>query len=374
MTFSPTQIRAAAWTSIAVVTWLLLTLLAPVLMPFLLAAVLAYALHPWVERMRLRRVPRWLGAGLAISLLMLVLLAVVLLIVPVITKQVPLLRDQVPALLERLNDWVVPLAARFGVDARVDVSVVREGLRSLISGHEGELVEGVLSSLRIGGSAAAAVVGNLFLMPIVAFYLLLDWDNLVQRAKGLIPPRWRTSVQSFLDETDEVLGQYLRGQLLVMGILAVIYTVLLALVGLDLALPIGVFTGLAVFVPYLGFGLGMILALLAALLEFQSILGVALVAGVYMLGQVIESMYLTPRLLGERIGLHPIAVIFALLAFGHLFGFVGVLIALPASAVLLVAIRRARNEYLKSDLYLDKAPAEAAAPLALPPTSEGKDA
>ena len=181
-------------------------------------------------------------------------------------------------------------------------------------------------------------------------------------------------MQSFLDETDEVLGQYLRGQLLVMGILAVIYTVLLALVGLDLALPIGVFTGLAVFVPYLGFGLGMILALLAALLEFQSILGVALVAGVYMLGQVIESMYLTPRLLGERIGLHPIAVIFALLAFGHLFGFVGVLIALPASAVLLVAIRRARNEYLKSDLYLDKAPAEAAAPLALPPTSEGKDA
>lgn len=374
MTFSPTQVRAAAWTSIAVVTWLLLTLLAPVLMPFLLAAVLAYALHPWVERMRLRRVPRWLGAGLAISLLMLVLFAVVLLIVPVITKQVPLLRDQVPALLERLNDWVVPLAARFGVDARVDVSVVREGLRSLISGHEGELVEGLLSSLRIGGSAAAAVVGNLFLMPIVAFYLLLDWDKLVLRAKGLIPPRWRENVQSFLDETDEVLGQYLRGQLLVMGILAVLYTVLLALVGLDLALPIGVFTGLAVFVPYLGFGLGMILALLAALLEFQSILGVALVAGVYMLGQVIESMYLTPRLLGERIGLHPIAVIFALLAFGHLFGFVGVLIALPASAVLLVAIRRARNEYLKSDLYLDKAPSGAAAPLALPPTSEGKDA
>lgn len=374
MTFSPTQIRAAAWTTIAVVTWLLLTLLAPVLMPFLLAAVLAYAMHPWVERMRERRIPRWLGASLAISLLMLVLLAVVLLIVPVITKQVPLLRDQVPALLERLNDWVVPLAARFGVNAQVDVAVVREGLKSLVSGNEGQLVEGLLSSLRIGGSAAAAVVGNLFLMPIVAFYLLLDWDKLVQRAKGLIPPRWRASVQSFLDETDEVLGQYLRGQLLVMGILAVLYTVLLALVGLDLALPIGVFTGLAVFVPYLGFGLGLILALLAALLEFQSVLGVALVAGVYMLGQVIESMYLTPRLLGERIGLHPIAVIFALLAFGHLFGFVGVLIALPASAVLLVAIRRARNEYLKSDLYLDESSAKPAVTLALPPSAEGKDA
>ena len=372
MTFTPTQIRAAVWTTIAVVSWLLLTLLAPVLMPFLLAAVIAYVLHPLVEWLRARRVPRWLGAGLAISLLMLVMLAVVLLIVPVITKQVPLLRDQVPDLLERLNDWVVPFAGRFGVDVQVDVTVVREGLKSLISGHEGELVEGLLSSLRIGGSALAAVIGNLFLMPIVAFYLLLDWNNLVQRSKGLIPPRWRENVQSFLDETDEVLGQYLRGQLVVMGLLAVLYTVLLVLV--DLALPIGVFTGLAGFVPYLGFGLGLVLALLAALLQFQTVLGVALVFGVYMVGQAIESMYLTPRLLGERIGLHPIAVIFSLLAFGHLFGFVGVLIALPASAVLLVAIRRARNEYFKSELYLDEAPAQATPPLALPPSSNGGEA
>ena len=221
------------------------------------------------------------------------------------------------------------------------------------------------SSLRIGGSALAAVFGNLVLTPIVAYYLLLDWTNLVERSKGLIPPRWRANVQSFLDETDEVLGQYLRGQLLVMGVLAVFYTIALALVGLKLALPIGVFTGLAVFIPYLGFGLGLVMGLLAAVLQFQAVLGVALVAGVYGVGQVLESMYVTPRLLGERIGLHPIAVIFALMAFGHLFGFVGVLIALPASAVLLVAIRRARKGYLASDLYLDKPapPAAAAAPL-----------
>ena len=198
-----------------------------------------------------------------------------------------------------------------------------------------------------------------------AYYLLLDWANLVERAKGLIPPRWRAGVQSFLDETDEVLGQYLRGQLLVMAVLAVFYTVGLALVGLKLALPIGVFTGLAVFIPYLGFGLGLVLALLAAVLQFQTVLGVALVGAVYAVGQVVESMYVTPRLLGERIGLHPIAVIFALMAFGHLFGFVGVLIALPASAVLLVAIRRAKAQYLASDMYLHGAPRAAApAPVA----------
>jgi len=372
MTFTPTQIRAAAWIAIAVASWLLLALLAPVLMPFLLAAVLAYVLHPLVERLHARRVPRWLGAGLSIASVMLVLVSVVLLIVPVITQQVPLLREQVPKLLEQINTWLLPLAARFDIDLQIDVTLVREWLRTLISGHESELIEGLLSSLRIGGSALAAVVGNLFLMPIVAFYLLLDWSRLVERTKNLIPPRWRLSVQSFLDETDDVLGQYLRGQLLVMGILAVGYTVALALVGLKLALPIGVFTGLAVFVPYLGFGLGLVLALLAALLQFQTLMGVALVGGVYLVGQVVESMYLTPRLLGERIGLHPIAVIFALLAFGHLFGFVGVLVALPASAVLLVAIRRARNEYFKSELYLDDVPAQPASQLVLPPSNGGE--
>jgi len=363
MTFTSNQIRAASWGLIAVVIWLLLSLLAPVLMPFVLAAVLAYALHPLVEWLHLRRIPRWLGAGLAIAMLTLVVLAVVLLIVPVITKQMPLLREQVPVLLENINVWLVPVLGRFGVELQVDVSLVREWLQKLISSHESEFVDGLLSSLRIGGSALAAVFGNLVLAPIVAYYLLLDWNGLVQRSKVLIPPRWLPATQRFLDETDAVLGQYLRGQLLVMGLLAVLYTIGLALVGLKLALPIGVFTGLAVFVPYLGFGLGLVVALLAAVLQFQSLMGVALVAGVYMVLQVVESMYVTPRLLGERIGLHPISVIFALMAFGQLFGFFGILVALPASAVLLVAARRAKDSYLASRLYREAstaAPAPAA--------------
>ena len=353
MNLTPNQLRTSAWLGLATLLALLLWLLAPVLMPFVLAGVLAYALHPLVEKLAARRVPRWLGAGVAIVVLMLLALGVLLLIVPVITKQVPLLKEQVPLLLERMNDSLVPLAARFGLDVAVDVEQVRTWLRGLVSGHEEELLQGLLASLRIGGSAFAAVLGNLLLTPMVAYYLLLDWAGLVQRFKSLIPPRWRDKTESFLNETDEVLGQYLHGQLLVMAVLAVLYTVGLALAGLKLALPIGVFTGLAVFVPYLGFGLGLIMALLAALLQFQSLAGVALVAAVYGVGQLIESLYLTPRLLGDRIGLHPIAVIFALMAFGHLFGFVGVLIALPVSAVLLVALRRARNGYLASDLYRD---------------------
>jgi predicted PurR-regulated permease PerM len=181
--------------------------------------------------------------------------------------------------------------------------------------------------------------------------LLMDWSRLVEAVVALVPPRLREGYLSFIGEADAVLGQYLRGQLLVMLILALFYSAGLALFGLDLALPIGLFSGLAVFVPYLGFGVGMVLALMSGLLQFGSIKALVMVATVYGLGQMVESFYLTPRLVGERIGLHPLAVIFALLAFGQLFGFVGVLVALPASAVLLVAIRRLRASYIASVLY-----------------------
>ncbi|MDO9612070.1 MAG: AI-2E family transporter [Serpentinimonas sp.] len=371
MLLTPSQLRVLAWVGLAVVAWLLLGLLAPVLTPFLVAAVLAYVLHPAVERLHQHGLPRWLGAGLALTLLVLVLLAVLLLIVPVITHQVPLLRDQIPLLLERFNVWVAPWATRLDLDLQIDVAMVREQLQRLITGDEGRWVEYLLSSLRIGGSALLAVLGFLVLTPIAAFYLLLDWDWLVENVKLLVPPRWRTSTQGFLDETDQVLGQYLRGQLLVMSSMAVFFTVGLMLVGLDLALPIGVFTGMAMFVPFLGFGVGMVLGLLAALLQFGTLWGVLLVGAVFMLGQVLESMYLTPRVLGGRIGMHPIAVIFALMAFGHLFGFVGVLIALPVSAVLVVALRRLQALYQSSALYTDgmvpTLPAAAAAPASATP-------
>jgi predicted PurR-regulated permease PerM len=362
MPLTPTQTRALGWLALAVAAWWLLALLAPVLTPFVVAAVVAYALRPgggWLER---HSVPPVLGAALAIVVLMLVLLAVALMIVPVVTRQLPLLRDQLPLLLDHFNGWIGPVAGRWGVELQVDVELVRSLTRQLVSGHESDLFDGLLSSLRIGGSALAAVLGNLVLMPIVAYYLLLDWDRLTGRLMALVPPRWRAATDGFLSDTDEVLGQYLRGQLAVMGLLALFYAGALALAGLQLALPIGVFTGLAVFVPYLGFGLGLVLGLLAAALQFQSLVGVAWVAGVYALGQLLESFLLTPRLVGERIGLHPLAVILALMAFGHVLGFVGVLIALPASAVLLVAVRRLQAWYLGSTLYTHGNAGDAAPP------------
>lgn len=353
MTFTPTQIRFAAWTALAVVAVMVLVLLAPVLSPFVLGTVLAYVLLPLVDRATRWGFPRWASALLALLWVALLVVAVMLLIVPVITQQVPLLREQVPALLERANAVLAPWAQRLGMPVQIDVAMVREWFTQMVSGHGSDLFEQAFASLRIGGSAVLALLGNAVLAPMVAFYLLVDWHGLMARLRRLLPPRWLAGVDAFLLETDAVLGEYLRGQILVMLVLAVLYSVGLALVGLDLALAIGVFTGLAVFVPYIGFGVGLVLGTFAALLEFQSWTGVLAVWAVFGLGQFLESFVLTPRLLGERIGLHPLVVIFALMAFGHLLGFVGVLIALPASAVLLVVLRLAVRRYQQSELYTD---------------------
>ncbi len=358
MQFTKTQKTAAAWGAIAAASVLVVWLLGPVLTPFVVAAVLAYALTPLVNKLDRTfggKTPRILAVIIVELLFIIAVLAICLLIVPILAKEIPLLREQLPILAERVNAWAAPLLKSFGINIAWDVASVKAFVLKYLNANVDDGISAVLSSLKVGGSVALALIGNAILIPVALFYLLMDWENFVSRAVGLVPPRMRTAFDGFMNEADEVLGQYLRGQMLVMLVLAVFYTIGLALFGLDLALPIGVFTGLAIFIPYIGFGIGLILALLAGLLEFASIKAVVMVAVVYGAGQFIESLFLTPRLVGERIGLHPLAVIFALLAFGQLFGFVGVLIALPASAVLLVAIRRIQSKYLASDLYRSKA-------------------
>ena len=348
---SPHQRTTLVWCALALGAALLLWLLAPVLTPFVVAAVLAYALHPAVEVLVARRVPRLAAVIVVEVLAILLLLALLLLLVPVIAKELPLLREQIPLLIERINTSLTPWLAQHGIHVALDSASIKAFVLKALDANLEDWVATALASARIGGSALLALLGNAFLMPVVLFYLLADWNHLVQRVQDLIPPALRERVLGFLDECDTVLGQYLRGQLIVMAALAVYYSAALALAGFDLALPVGLFTGLAVFIPYLGFGVGLALALLAGVLQFGSWYAVGAVAAVYGTGQLLESFVLTPRLVGERIGLAPLAVIFALLAFGHLFGFVGVLIALPVSAVLLVALRRARNAYLASRLY-----------------------
>lgn len=354
MQFTPTQKYAASWLLIALLAALSLWLLGRVLTPFVVAAVLAYALTPLVDRLDALgrgRMPRVIAVAIVELLLILALVLLMLMVVPIMAKEVPLIREQLPFLFDKLNATLAPWLEQWGISLPLDLASIKAQLARYLSANFEEALGSVFSSLRVGGGVAIIVVGYAVLVPVALFYLLLDWKQLVARVLELVPPRARSSVDSFTEEADQVLGQYLRGQLLVMLTMAVFYSTGLALFGLDLALPIGVFTGLAMFVPYVGFGIGLVLAIVAGILQFASIKALVMVATVYGAGQVIEGFYLTPRLVGKRIGLHPLVVIFALLAFGQLFGFVGVLVALPASAVLFVAIRRLRDGYMGSKLY-----------------------
>jgi predicted PurR-regulated permease PerM len=352
MTLTAAQRQTATWAALGALAILLVWLLGPVLTPFLIAAVFGYVLHPLVERLAARRVPRVLAVTLVEVTAIVVVLAVILLIVPILSKQLPLLRAQIPLLADRLNTGLAPLLANFGINVALDTASIKAFVLKYLDANVDDSIATALSSARIGGSIVLAVLGNAFLVPMVLFYLLLDWMNLTERIRSLVPPRMRERVHGFVQECDDVLGQYLRGQLLVMLVLAVYYSVALALFGFELAVPVGVFTGLAVFIPYVGFGFGLVLALISGVLQFSGWYGLIAVAVVYGFGQFFESFFLTPRLVGERIGMSALTVIFALLAFGHLFGFVGVLLALPVSAVLVVAVRRVRASYVASELYL----------------------
>lgn len=354
--------RLAAWSGVALVAVVVFWLLAPVLAPFVIAAVMAYVLHPLVLRLEgvsRGRLPKVLAVLMVEALAILALLGILLLLVPILVKELPLLQQQLPLLLDRLGDALNPLLTQLGLNVSLDLRDLKAQLVGYLGANREDWWAPLMSSIKLGGSVALALIGYAVLVPVALFYLLHDWTRLVSGVIELVPPAWRGTFDSFMQESDTVLGEYLRGQLLVMLALAVFYSVGLRLFGLDLALPIGLFTGLAVFVPYLGFGLGLVLALLAGLLQFASGQAVIMVAVVFGLGQLIESFVLTPRLVGERIGLHPLAVILALMAFGQVLGFVGVLIALPASAVLLVALRRLRRQYLQSDLYQNSGASEA---------------
>jgi len=352
MLLTPALKHALIWLAIGVVALWLIWLLGSILMPFLVGITLAYVLHPLVEKLKRRRIPRALGAALAIIVAVGLFVGLFLLLVPVLSQIVPLIREKFPLLLQTMVNWGTPLLARFDLHIQFDPASVQQTLSKYLSTHGEDWAALLLRSASTGGIGLLVLLGNLTLIPVVAFYLLLDWGQTLERLSALIPPRHRDAVLRFFNDCDIILGQYLRGQLLVMLILAFYYSAGLAIAGFKLALPVGIFTGLAVFVPYVGFGLGLLLALLTGALQFLSWYGVIAVAVVYGIGQLIESLYVTPKFVGESIGLHPLLVIFILLAFGNLFGFWGILLALPAGALLLVVARRLLSWYRQSALFV----------------------
>lgn len=354
--FTTQQKQTALWIGSWLLVMILMVLLGPILTPFVVAAILAYILNPAVESMcewhiRGWYIPRPLAVVAVVAAMIAAIIALVFIVVPVVQEQLPLLRDQIPGFLVRMNEVLSPWLQKLHIDIDLDPANVKQIISDQFSASKEWMWSSVLASAKVGGTALLAWVSMIILLPVVLLYLLLDWRKLKHIVVSAIPPRWSSKMSGMAQEVDALMAQYLRGQFSVMFVLAAYYSMALGLADFDAALPLGIITGVLAFIPYVGFGLCLVLALVAGFLQFAGWEGVLWVALIYSVGQALESFILTPRLVGKSIGLHPLVVIFALLAFGQVFGFVGVLLALPSSAILSVVFKHLIKQYVNSDFY-----------------------
>ncbi len=338
--------------AVAAFSALLLYFLAPVLTPFLIAALLAYLGDPLVDRLEAHKFSRSAAVITVFSALSLVLLLVVIILLPMLQQELVALVKRIPEYFATLQQTLLPWSEeRLGVDIKaVDIGQVKAAVTSHWQ-QVGGAAAGVLGAVTASSMVLLMVLANLVLIPVVAFYLLRDWDILVRCLHELLPRRFEAGIAQLVKDCDEMLGAFMHGQLLVMLALGTFYSIGLWIVGLEMALLIGMVAGLVSFVPYLGFILGVLFAGVVALMQYQDFIHLFYVLLVFGFGQLLESLALTPYLLGDRIGLHPVAVIFAVMAGGQLFGFFGMLLALPAAAVIMVLLRHAHTRYVDSTLY-----------------------
>lgn len=281
-------------------------------------------------------------------LTMSVFITMVLILLPLFEKEVERMMERVPFFLDLVKNQFAPwIEDHFNVELQIDIASLKQMLTENWKSAGGVAAQ-LLPSLKSGGMIVLTFLMNLILVPVVLFYLLRDWNNLVKQVGGLVPPVWQRQIFTLAKETDDVLAEFMRGETAVIILMSIYYVTGLWLVNLEFALPIGLITGILVFVPYLGTITGLALATFAAITQFQDWSSVITVWVVVGSGQLLEGMLITPRLVGERIGLHPVAVIFSLLAFGQLFGFIGILLALPISAVLLVLLRHLHAQYMET--------------------------
>jgi len=353
-------LKRLQWGLVVFAALWLIALLGPILTPFVLAALLGWLGDPAVDRLERAGRSRPVAVTLVFVLMLMLLVLVVLILVPMVERQVVTLVEALP----QYRDWFIGTALPW-VEARTGLEIAQwldpQRLFMLVRAHwdqAGGMAAAVFGYLSSSGFAFLAWVANIVLLPILTFYFLRDWDVLVERVAAMIPRDHIGTVSRLAKESDEVLGAFLRGQFIVMLALGAIYAIGLSLVGLKLGLLIGIVAGLISFVPYLGATTGVVLAVLAALVQAQGfdLKLLVLVGVVFTVGQLIESYILTPRIVGDRIGLHPVAVIFAIMAGGQLFGFVGMLIALPVAAVGNVLLRFAHERYTQSRLYAGDGP------------------
>ncbi|MFT3807391.1 AI-2E family transporter [Arenimonas sp.] len=352
--------RRWQWLLLAVLAGGLVWLLAPILTPFVISALLAWLGDPLVARLERAGRTRGVAVGLVFLFMILMLVLALLILVPLLSNQIEKLIDWLPKLAEWISFTAIPwLEAKSGM--KLAGYVDPDYLVALLKTHwqqAGGIAATLLGGLSKSGLAIMGWIANIVLIPVLTFYFLRDWRTMLGQLRALLPRPVEPVVMQLARESDDVLGGFLRGQLSVMVCLGTIYGLGLWMVGLDLGLLIGFIAGLVSFVPYLGAMVGISAAVIATLVQHGDLMHLALVLGIFMLGQTIESFVLTPWLVGDRIGLHPVAVIFSIMAGGQLFGFLGVLLALPVAAVAMVGLRYAYRHYTESHLYGAEDPPE----------------
>lgn len=339
------------WVVILGTAAVLMYLLDAVLMPFIAGLILAYVANPLTHRFERLGMNRPFAVTSVFLVLLVVFALSLLVLVPLIVQQIKQLSDAVPAILNwvesaltpRLQEWV-------GYDLGTEIAGIKQIFIDNWRDAGGYLAQ-ALGQIGRSGMALISWVTYMSLVPVVTFYLLLDWQRLLENVTTLIPRAWVDDTRRLAGRCNEVLSAFLRGQLLVMLCLGGIYALGLSLLGLNVGLIIGVIAGLASIVPFLGFIVGISIALAVALFQIGTLWSIIGVVAVFAIGQTVESVVLQPKLLGDKIGLHPVAVIFAVLAGGELFGFMGVLLALPAAAVVMVLLRELLERYKNSTLY-----------------------
>lgn len=343
--------KAIVLFAVALGGWLVY-LLAPVLTPFMISALLAYVGDPIVDRLEARRIPRTLAVIIVFLGLFIVGITLLLVLAPVLEKQLASLFNRLPAYIDWIQLTALPYVFNLlGIEnVKIDVSNLKQMFAQYWQ-QAGGIAATMIGSVSRSGFALIGWIANLVLVPVVTFYLLRDWDKLMANIKGLLPRKQEQKIIQIACESDDVLGAFFKGQLLVMLALGTIYATGLSMIGIEMALLIGILAGLVSFVPYLGFIVGIVVAGLVTLVQFQAMEPLVYVIIVFGIGQLLEGLLLTPWLVGDRIGLHPVAVIFAVLAGGQLFGFLGVLLALPVAAVIMVLFRHLHQSYVNSELY-----------------------
>ena len=329
----------------------ILYILSPILTPFFVAILLAYLGNPLVDQLERWHLPRTLGVSIVFSMIIAVLLLIIGFLVPLLEHQISNLLAILPAILNWIQNTLIKWLSIHLNFQPLEIKNLNNVLAEHWQ-HVGNLAAIAWKTVSQSGLTLLGWFANLFLVPLVTFYLLRDWHNLLNNIRTLLPRPSEALICQLAAECNEVLGAFFRGQLLVMLTQMIVYSLGLSLIGLNLALLVGVIAGLFTVVPYLGFAVGIILASLASLVQFQDWLHLFYVWGLFGLATVLENAVLTPVLVGNRIGLHPVVVLFAILCGGQLFGFLGVLLALPIAAVTMVLVRYLRHQYLRSPLYL----------------------